>query len=160
MRLTLVAVGKLKAGPDRDLFQRYWDRLEASGRAVGLTSITHIELPESRAASATERKADEAKRALKASSADAFVIALDEAGKSLTSANFAHHIRSLCDSGTTALSILIGGPDGHDKGIHQRANLLLNLGTLTLPHGLARIVIAEQLYRATTILAGHPYHRA
>ena len=159
MRLTLVAVGKLKAGPDRDLFQRYWGRLEASGRAVGLASITHIELHESRAAIAPERKADEGKRALKAAGSDAYVIALDETGKSLTSASFAQFIRRLGDTGTSAVAILIGGPDGHDMSVHKRAKLLLNLGTLTLPHGLARIVIAEQLYRATTILTGHPYHR-
>ena len=159
MRLTLIAVGKLRAGPDRDLFNRYWGRLETSARAAGLTAVTHTDLPESRAATAAERKADEAKRTMKAAGSEGFMIALDETGTSLTSAGFAQHMRRLADSGTPALSILIGGPDGHDQTIHARASLLLNLGTLTLPHGLARIVIAEQLYRATTILSGHPYHR-
>lgn len=160
VRIVLAAVGKLKAGPDRDLFERYWERLEASGRKLGVSGVRVVELPESRAAATAERKADEAARLLKAIGAGVSVIALDEGGKSLTSQAFAAHVRRTLDGSIPELAILIGGPDGHGPAVLERANLVLNLGTMTLPHGLARIVIAEQLYRATTLLAGHPYHRA
>jgi 23S rRNA (pseudouridine1915-N3)-methyltransferase len=160
MRLTLAAVGKLKAGPDRDLFERYWDRLEASGRKIGISGARLVELPESRAANAIERKADEAARLLAAARDGSEIIALDETGRAHTSEAFATHIGKRRDGGCAELAFLIGGPDGHGPAVIARAKLVLNLGTLTLPHGLARIVLAEQLYRATTILAGHPYHRS
>jgi len=160
VRLILAAIGKLKAGPDRDLFDRYWDRLEAAGRGVGITSRKLVELPESRAATADVRKADEAERLLTAIGTGTDAIALDEAGKGLSSPAFAALVRQHCDGGAGTLAFLIGGPDGHGAEVAKRAKVRLNLGTLTLPHGLARIVIAEQLYRATTILSGHPYHRA
>ena len=153
-------MGKLKAGPDRDLFDRYWTRLQASGRKIGITAAKSTELPESRANSDIERKADEASRLLRAIDGRACVIALDETGKSLTSPAFAQFVRRQCDAGLPELAIVIGGPDGQGPAVLQRADLVLNLGSMTMPHGLARIVIAEQLYRATTILTGHPYHRA
>jgi 23S rRNA (pseudouridine1915-N3)-methyltransferase len=160
MRLTLAAVGKLKPGPDRDLFERYWDRLDASGRKIGISAIRLVELPESRSANAIERKADEALRLLGAARDGAEIIALDETGRAQSSESFAVHIGRRRDDGCAELAFLIGGPDGHGPAVRARAKLVLNLGTLTLPHGLARIVLAEQLYRATTILAGHPYHRS
>ena len=159
MRLTLGAVGRLKAGPDRELFDRYWDRLAASGRKIGISAVRLVELPESRGPTAAERKADEAARLLAAARDASGIIALDETGRAHTSASFAMHLGKLRDSGTSELAFLIGGPDGHGPAVLARASLILNLGTLTLPHGLARIVLAEQLYRASTILAGHPYHR-
>ncbi len=160
MRLTLGAIGRLKDGPDRALFDRYWTRLQTSGRSVGIVSPRLIELSESRATAALDRKADEAAALLKAIGATASVIALDETGRGFTSATFARSIAKLRDDGCADLAFLIGGPDGHGQAVLDRATLTVTLGTLTLPHGLARIVLAEQLYRATTILAGHPYHRA
>ncbi len=160
MQLVLLAVGKLKAGPDRDLFDRYWDRLNASGRKIGITGAKCIELPESRAAAVAERTADEAARLLRHVPPAACIVALDETGRSFTSATFAQLLRRQCDDGTSSVAIVIGGPDGHGDALRARADHRLNLGTMTLPHGLARIVIAEQLYRATTIISGHPYHRA
>ncbi len=159
MRVLLAAIGRLKAGPDRELFERYWDRLAAGGRKLGISSFRLVELPESRAASVADRKADEAQRLLKAVGETAEVIALDENGRPHTSASFAAHFGKMRDGGTADLAFLIGGPDGHGPEVIAHARLVLNLGTLTLPHGLARIVLAEQLYRATTILSGHPYHR-
>ena len=164
MRLTLAAVGRLKAGPDRLLFERYWERLQSSGRKVGITSRKLVELPESRAQTVAERKSDEAQRLLRAATADSapppLLIVLDEAGKSLSSADFAAFLGHHKDSGRAMCGILIGGPDGHGAEVLSNANLILSLGAMTLPHGLARILVAEQLYRATTILAGHPYHRS
>jgi 23S rRNA (pseudouridine1915-N3)-methyltransferase len=159
VHLLLAAVGKLKAGPDRELFDRYWDRLQQSGRKVGITSAKAVELPESRATASLDRKSDEATRLLRGVRDGACVIALDETGKAHTSETFAAFIRKQCDAGIPELALLIGGPDGHSTSVRTRADLVLNLGTMTLPHGLARIVLAEQLYRATTILTGHPYHR-
>ena len=159
MLLTLAAVGKLKAGPDQDLFQRYWDRLKAQGRTAGVTSLKVVELPESRAQSVDERKADEAARLLKAVTSDALIIALDERGKSLTSPQFAAAFGGWCGSGCKELVLVIGGPDGHGPELINRARMSIALGAMTLPHGLARVVLAEQLYRAVTILSGHPYHR-
>jgi 23S rRNA (pseudouridine1915-N3)-methyltransferase len=160
MRLTLAAIGRLKSGPDHELFDRYWDRLEASGRKIGITGVRLAELPESRAANAADRKADEATRLLAAARDMAEIIALDETGSAHTSASFAAYIGKRRDGGCAELAFLVGGPDGHGPSVLARARLVLNLGTLTLPHGLARIVLAEQIYRATTILAGHPYHRS
>lgn len=159
MRVLLGAVGRLKAGPDRDLFERYWERLEVSGRKLGISGVRVVELPESRAAAVIDRKTDEAARLLAAVRDGSCVIVFDEAGRSLTSTAFATYLGKQRDEGCAEMAFLIGGPDGHGAAVLSRASLVLNLGTLTLSHGLARIVLAEQLYRATTILAGHPYHR-
>lgn len=158
MRLSIVAVGRLKAGPERDLVERYVERLEAAGRGLALGPIHVAEIEESRARRPEDRKADEAARLLAASNG-ATVIALDESGKSITSTDFASRIGAWRDSGVPALAFLIGGADGHGAPFPSRAALTLSFGRMTLPHQLARIVLAEQLYRAATILAGHPYHR-
>ena len=85
---------------------------------------------------------------------------LDERGKALTSPAFAQLLGKIRDDGAGTLAILIGGPDGLAPAVREAAHIKLSFGAMTLPHGLARIVLAEQLYRAATILAGHPYHRA
>jgi 23S rRNA (pseudouridine1915-N3)-methyltransferase len=88
------------------------------------------------------------------------IVALDVRGKALTSEAFARALAEVRDGGAKTMAILIGGPDGLAPAVLQAARLKVSLGAITLPHGLARIVLAEQLYRAATILAGHPYHRA
>lgn len=158
MRLTIAAIGRLKDGGERVLVDRYVKRC-ASGKALGLGPLDEIELPESRLAQAVERQADEAKRLLKAVAASDLVIALDERGKSLDSAAFAKWLGRQRDDGRRHAAFLIGGPDGHGPEVLKAAMLRLSLGPLTLPHGLARAILAEQLYRAITILSGHPYHR-
>lgn len=158
MRLTIAAVGRLKDGPERELFQRYWTRLEALGRKHALGPLVLVEIPESRA-SAPEARSDEEARKLLAAAAGHFVL-LDERGKTPTSAAFAADLRSRRDNGAAAVTFLIGGADGHGAAARAAANATLALGSLTLPHGLARVVLAEQLYRAATLIAGHPYHRA
>ncbi len=160
MRIALHCIGRLKDGPDRALFDRYWKRLEAQGRSLGLGPVRLVELPESRDRSAAVRQEDEAQRLLKGLSPGTHLIALDERGKSLTSDMFASLVGRLRDSGAPELALAIGGPDGHGAALMARADAKLCLGPMTMPHGLARIVLAEQLYRAATILAGHPYHRA
>jgi 23S rRNA (pseudouridine1915-N3)-methyltransferase len=159
MRLIVAAVGRLKDA-ERELYARYAKRFDAAGRPLGLGPATLSEIGESRAATAGLRKAEEAQKLLKALSAAEVKIALDETGRALSSAAFAQLIAKHRDGGAKTLGFLIGGADGHGQAVLEAANLKLSLGAMTLPHGLARVVLAEQLYRAATILSGHPYHRA
>jgi 23S rRNA (pseudouridine1915-N3)-methyltransferase len=158
MHLTVAAIGRMKAGPERDLFDRYLARAEAAGRKLAL-SFSLGEKPESRAADAAARKSEEAAALLAALPAGAILIALDQAGQSLDSRAFAAAIRRYRDDGVRHLVFAIGGADGHGPALLGRAALRLAFGPLTWPHQLVRIMLAEQLYRAVTILAAHPYHR-
>ena len=158
MKITIAAVGRMKQGPERELVARYLDRAVASGRPLSLTGFDVAELAESRASSAQSRKVDEAK-GLRAVLAEGIVVALDERGKSLGSEAFAQQIARWRDDGRPALNFLIGGADGLDPHLVQSADLVLSFSPLTWPHQMVRILLAEQLYRATTILSGHPYHR-
>lgn len=159
MRLIIAAVGRLKDA-ERELSERYVERFDGAGRALKLGPMQISEIPESRAATPELRKADEAQRLIKAASGADVTIALDVTGHALTSETFAHLIAKDRDGGARAMAFLIGGPDGHGPEALKAGKLHLSLGAMTLPHGLARIVLAEQLYRAATILSGHPYHRA
>jgi len=160
MRIAISAIGKLKDAEERAIVDRYAKRLTGAGKSLGLSPIDIRELPESRAADARERKHDEATRLLKDIGTGDTVVALDPLGRSFTSEAFAAFIRETRDGGAKSCVFLIGGPDGHGDAALKTASVKLSLGTLTLPHGLARVVLIEQLYRAATILAGHPYHRA
>jgi 23S rRNA (pseudouridine1915-N3)-methyltransferase len=159
MRLAIVAVGRLKDGPERELFQRYWTRLDGMGRKLALSPLVLTEIAESRAGSADVRKGEEAAKLI-AAAGQGNIVALDETGRGMDSAAFARDLRRRRDAGIAGVTFLIGGADGHGEAVRSRAALLLSLGPMTLPHGLARVVLAEQLYRAATLIAGHPYHRA
>ncbi|CAM5775653.1 ribosomal RNA large subunit methyltransferase H [Labrys miyagiensis] len=159
MRLMICAVGRLKAGPERDLVARYAERLNASARSLALGPLDIVEIDESRARRAEDRKAEEADKLL-AAAASAVIVALDENGASPGSEAFAARMAGWRDGGTASLAFLIGGADGHGDAIRSRATLTLSFGKMTWPHQIVRILRAEQLYRATTIIAGHPYHRA
>lgn len=160
MRLLIAAVGRLKDGPERALYLKYAKRIDDAGRSVALGPLTLAELPEGRQGSVTQRRADEAARLAAAAESADFTVLLDEGGKTFGSDAFARLLALRRDEGRRATAFLIGGPDGHGDGARASAQLRLSLGPMTLPHGLARIVLAEQLYRAATILSGHPYHRA
>lgn len=160
MRLVVAAIGRLKDGAERALFEKYCERFEAAGRSLGFAPVSWLEFSESRAAAAAKRCSEEGATLLKAAREAQFTIALDVRGKSLTSEAFAKTLAATRDDGAKAAAILIGGPDGLSPEALSAAQLKLSLGAMTLPHGLARIVLAEQLYRAATILSGHPYHRA
>ena len=160
MRVILAAVGRLKDGAERELYERYRERFDALGRGVSLGPLKLAELAEARAQTANLRKQDESQRLLKACAGADVRVALHEGGKALSSDGFAQWLAQRRDGGAKVLGMMIGGPDGHDAAALKDATLVLSLGPMTLPHGLARVVIAEQLYRAATILAGHPYHRA
>lgn len=159
MRISLFAVGRLKAGPEKELASRYLDRFERAGPAVGLEFARITEVAESKASNAETRKREEAAALEKALPEGALLVLLDERGKSLDSEAFADTIGRFRDSGKRDLMIAIGGADGLDPALHAKASAVLNLGKMTWPHQLVRILIAEQLYRAVTILSGHPYHR-
>ncbi|MFD2238633.1 23S rRNA (pseudouridine(1915)-N(3))-methyltransferase RlmH [Aureimonas populi] len=160
MRLTVAAVGRMKAGPERDLVARYLDRLARSGPPLGLEWAGVVELPESRAASSEERKRDEAGRLVAALPEKAAIILLDETGRTEGSHEFAHRLAALRDEGRRDLVLVIGGPDGLASDLAARASFVLSFGRMTWPHQIVRILLAEQLYRTCTILSGHPYHRA
>ena len=159
MRVGIVAIGRMKQGPERELVARYLDRAVATGKALGLSGFGVSELAESRAGSAASRKTEEAKAVGTVLAPAGLVIALDERGKSLSSDDFAQRLARWRDDGKPALSFIIGGADGLDPGFVKSADLALSFSPLTWPHQLVRIMLAEQLYRATTILSGHPYHR-
>ena len=158
MRVTIAAVGRLK-GQEAELCARYQQRFDQSGAGLALGPLSVIELAESRLAQSPARKADEAIRLKKAVADADCVVALDEKGASLTSTQLATLMARLRDEGVGRVAFVIGGPDGQGEELLARAKHRLSLGALTLPHGLARVIVLEQLYRATTILSGHPYHR-
>jgi 23S rRNA (pseudouridine1915-N3)-methyltransferase len=159
MLIAVHAVGRMKAGPEQELAARFFDRFEKSGPAIGLEFSGVFEIPEGRAQSADERRRDEAQRLKAQLAKGAALILLDERGKNLSSQDFAKRIGDLRDSGRRAAAFVIGGPDGLDPALRGEADLVLCFGALTWPHQLVRVMLAEQLYRASTILAGHPYHR-
>jgi 23S rRNA (pseudouridine1915-N3)-methyltransferase len=158
MHVTIAAVGRLKAGPERALCERFLDRAGKTARPLGLTFAVR-EFPESRAATAPARRDQEAAAIIAALPAGAVVVALDEAGKALDSRSFAERLAKWREAGVVDLVLAIGGADGHGAALTERADLALAFGLLTWPHQLVRIMLAEQLYRAVTILTGHPYHR-
>lgn len=159
VRIGVNAVGRMKAGAERDLALRYFERFARTGRAVGLSFAGVTEIRESRLASDTERRAEEAQFTRRALEEGKTLILLDERGKNLGSEELARQIGSLRDTGISECIFAIGGADGHDPQLREAAHLAISLGRLTWPHQLCRIMLAEQLYRAATILAGHPYHR-
>jgi 23S rRNA (pseudouridine1915-N3)-methyltransferase len=149
----------MKQGPERELVARYLDRAVLTGKPLGLTGFAVTELVESRASSAPSRKADEAKNIHEHMPENGMIIALDEHGKSIGSDDFAQKLARWRDDGKPAATFVIGGADGLDPDFVKRADLTLSFSPLTWPHQIVRIMLAEQLYRATTILSGHPYHR-
>jgi 23S rRNA (pseudouridine1915-N3)-methyltransferase len=151
MRVTIAAVGRDRSGPTRDLFDDYCRRCPWPVRLMEVSPRT--------AASTPRRLAEEAERLSSAVSRDAVLIALDENGRNLTSRALASRIGAWQSQGRGEFAFLIGGPDGLEPALIQRADLVLALGRMTWPHRLVRVLLAEQLYRAGTILTGHPYHR-
>jgi len=159
VRIGLIAVGRLKDGPERLLADRYLERARQTGRTLGLSGFDNLELAESRAARADDRKAEEASAIAGKLGEDRF-IAFHEEGETIDSEAFAALIGRWRDEGRRAVFCAIGGADGFAPSLLKRADKRVAFGAMTLPHQLVRVLVAEQLYRATTILAGHPYHRA
>ncbi|MEM7214685.1 MAG: 23S rRNA (pseudouridine(1915)-N(3))-methyltransferase RlmH [Pseudomonadota bacterium] len=159
MQIEILVVGRMKAGPERELYNRYSDRIARSGRSLHLTGPNLIEISESKADDVRLRKQDESHQLLSKVERDTHVILLDENGKDCSSRQFASLISSEQQAGTTSLAFAIGGPDGHGEEMRNRAIRSIRFGSMTWPHQLARVMLTEQIYRAITILSGHPYHR-
>ena len=158
MKISILAVGRLKSGAEQTQFNRYFDLFNASARGLKMPPMTVLEIGEGRSHSPEERKDAEAAELLEKVGSSRLVV-LDEEGKSLTSYEFTAMVSRLRDEALD-VAFAIGGPDGHGDALKKAAHFQLSLGRMTLPHGLVRIVLAEQLYRAMTIMQGHPYHRA
>src|ERR1700752_256564 len=159
MRLVVVCVGKLKAGPERLMFDRYFKRLAEGARGAGLAGVDLREIGESRARRPDERRAEEAAAILAATPKGAALVLLDEHGPSATSEEWAADIGRQRDASRPAYAVAIGGSDGLDPPLRAVAHRVLSFGQMTWPHQLVRVMAGEQLYRAMTILARHPYHR-
>lgn len=159
VKLVVAAVGRLKSGPERELQSRYCERVSKQGRDLHFSQLQLIELAEGRAPSVAMRKDDEARRLLGATDTLQLRAALDENGCQLSSQGFANWLARQRDDGISTLGFLIGGPDGHGEELLTTCQVRLTLGSMTFSHGIARIILLEQIYRACTILAGHPYHR-
>lgn len=157
MRLTVAAVGRLRGGPESDLIEDYAARIRAAGRPVGVTAfdIREVEAPKSLAG---DKRRERESALLMEATPEARRIALDERGDMVTSADFAARIARWRDEGAGDVAFLIGGADGHHGSL--QADMRIAFGRATFPHMLVRVMLAEQIYRAVTILSGHPYHRA
>lgn len=155
MRVTILAVGRLRTGPERELLDDYLRRFDRTGRPLGLGPASVVEV-EARpgAGSATEGALLLAKVPK-----DAWLCGLDERGEAMGSPDFARLLDRWKLERREALFVL-GGAEGLDAAVTGRADLLLSFGRMVWPHMLARAMLAEQLYRAATILAGSPYHRS
>ena len=160
MRLILAAVGRLKAGPERDLCDRYVGRVRAIARQAGIAGLDTWEIDEARSRGSEERKREEAAGLGARLGAGAAVVVFDERGRTFSSQDFAAMIERARDGGMPALAFVVGGPDGFDATFRARAASQYSFGAATLPHQLVRVLVAEQIYRALTIFTGHPYHRA
>ncbi|MGJ5177788.1 23S rRNA (pseudouridine(1915)-N(3))-methyltransferase RlmH [Bradyrhizobium oligotrophicum] len=160
MRLIVVAIGRLKQGPERELAERYRERFDDIGRKLGFRSLDIHEIPESRARDAATRMAEEAAAMSAAIPDKSALVCLDERGQNLDSTTFAGHLGRWRDEGTPATAFVIGGADGLSPELRRRAKLLIAFGAATWPHQIVRVLLLEQIYRTATILAGHPYHRA
>jgi 23S rRNA (pseudouridine1915-N3)-methyltransferase len=160
MRLVIIAVGRLKQGPERELAERYKERFDDIGRRLGFRDFEVLEIAESRARDATTRIAEEANAISAAIPEKSVVVALDQRGENIDSEAFARHLGRWRDDQVANSIFIIGGADGLSPELRRMAKLRLAFGSATWPHQIARVMLLEQLYRAATILAGHPYHRA
>ncbi len=156
MKIHLCAVGRLRAGPERAMVADYLDRFGKTGRALGLGPAIEHEFDDK----TRQGMQAEAELLARAIPAGALIVTLDERGRLLSSPEFAAHLAKWRDSGRQDVAMVIGGADGIDPALRARADLSISFGAMVWPHRLVRVMLAEQLYRAATILAGLPYHRS
>lgn len=153
MKIAIIAIGRLSRSPETDLVKLYVERATAAGRSLSLGPVEVVEVESRKPGKAAEAEA------LRPHLADSHVIACDERGKARASRAFAEEIGTLRDRGVRRLVFLIGGADGLDPELVKSAQGVLAFGPQTWPHALARAMLAEQIYRSVSILAGSPYHR-
>ena len=155
MRVSIYAVGRLRSGPEKALIEDYIGRFDKSGRALGLGPLTIHEVEDKK----NIGRLAAGKLLQQAISKGTNICGLDERGKMISSIEFANHLANLRDQGVANLGFIIGGADGLTEEIRTKAAFIMSFGQLTWPHLLMRGMLAEQLYRAQQIRAGHPYHR-
>jgi len=160
MRVVVAAVGRLKQGPERELAERYRKRAAQAGRSAGLRGVDVSEIKESRAADTARRMVEESIAIANVIPERAVTVMLDGRGESISSAAFAGRLQEWRQQNKPAVAFIIGAADGLAPGLREKASLAIAFGTATWPHQLVRVMLLEQLYRAVTILSGHPYHRA
>ena len=158
MRIVVAAIGRLK-GPETELSERYRKRAAQTGRNVGLRDIEIVEIRESRADDAGRRMLEESIALANLIPQGAAVVLLDGSGENLDSNSLARKLSEWRGNDRPAAVFVIGGADGLSPSLRDKATLRLSFGAATWPHQLVRVMLLEQLYRATTILTGHPYHR-
>jgi 23S rRNA (pseudouridine1915-N3)-methyltransferase len=159
MRVIVICIGRLKQGPERELAERYRERFDDLGRKLGFRGLEIHEIAESRARDAATRITEEAAAVSAAIPAKSILVALDERGDNIDSAAFARHLGRWRDESVANTIFAIGGADGLSPDLRRKAKLNVAFGAATWPHQMVRVMLLEQLYRAATILAGHPYHR-
>jgi 23S rRNA (pseudouridine1915-N3)-methyltransferase len=160
MRLVVAAVGRLKQGPERELAERYRKRAEQIGKRIGFRDTEVVEIRESRAQEAGKRMIEESIALTSVIPEKATTLILDQRGESLDSATLAARLGSWRDAGRPAAVFIVGGDDGLAPTLRDKASVKLAFGAATWPHQLVRVMLLEQIYRAVSILSGHPYHRA
>ncbi|MGH6673550.1 MAG: 23S rRNA (pseudouridine(1915)-N(3))-methyltransferase RlmH [Xanthobacteraceae bacterium] len=160
MRVIVIAVGRLKQGPERELAEQYRKRAQAVGRPLGLREIEVVEVRESRSPDAERRRVEESIAIANILPDRAITVVLDSRGENLDSMALAASLREWRSEERPAVCFVIGGADGLAASLYERAKLKLAFGASTWPHQLVRIMLLEQLYRAASMVAGHPYHRA
>ena len=160
MRIVVAAIGRLKQGPERELAERYRKRAADAGRNAGLSAVDIVEIKESRAGEAARRMLEESIAVANLIPERAVSVILDARGESMSSESFAGRLHEWRQQNKPALVFIIGAADGLAPSLKEKASLALAFGAATWPHQLIRIMLLEQPYRAVTILAGHPYHRA
>jgi 23S rRNA (pseudouridine1915-N3)-methyltransferase len=160
VKLKLLAIGRMKAGPEADLFADYKKRFDSAAPHLGLAALEVKELELNKRLEGEERKRLEGELLLGEIPPGALVVALDERGKTLTSKGFSTLVAEKRDEGLPQLVFIIGGADGLSGAVRARADKLLSFSPMTWPHMLVRVMVMEQLYRSASILAGHPYHKA
>lgn len=156
MRVQISVVGRLRNGPEKTLIDDYLTRFERTGRALGFSDATIVEVEDKKGS----RQLAEAELLLKSIPKGATIVTLDERGKVLSSPNFATQLAGWRDNGAPCVCFVIGGADGLIKELRTQADTSISFGKMVWPHMLARVMLCEQLYRAVSILAGSPYHRA
>lgn len=155
MRLHIIAVGRLRSGPEKDLIDDYLTRFDRTGRALGLGPAKVVEVDDRKGGGMPA----EAARLERAVPTGALICVLDERGKVETSPEFAARLGGWRDTGRSDVALIIGGADGIDPALRAKADHKVSFGKMVWPHMLVRVMVAEQLYRAASILSGGPYHR-
>lgn len=155
MKVHIIAVGRLRGGPEADLISDYLTRFDRTGRALSLGPAQVVEVDDRKGGG----MAAEAELLRRAVPKGALLAVMDERGRVESSPRFAQRLAGWRDGGRSDLALVIGGADGIDPSLRAEADFALSFGAMVWPHMLVRVMLAEQLYRAASILAGAPYHR-